>query len=169
MTTSKKIALCGILAALALGLSLLESLLPLQLLIPLPGVRLGLGNVVILTALYLLGAPAALATLLCRVAVLYLITGNATALFMSLCGGLLSLLAMTVAHRLPRLFSIYGVSLLGAAFHNVGQILAARLLLGSWNIVYYLPLLLCAGLITAPIIAALVPQKISDFLGTPLH
>ena len=103
MTKSKKIALCGILAALALGLSLLESLLPLQLLVPLPGVRLGLGNVVILTALYLLGASAALAVLLCRIAVLYLAAGNFTALFMSLCGGLLSLLAMAAAHRAPRL------------------------------------------------------------------
>ena len=158
MTKSKKIALCGILAALALGLSLLESLLPLQLLVPLPGVRLGLGNVVILTALYLLGASAALAVLLCRIAVLYLAAGNFTALFMSLCGGLLSLLAMAAAHRAPRLFSIYGVSFLGAAFHNIGQILSARLLLGSWNIIYYLPLLLCAGLVTAPVVAALAGQ-----------
>lgn len=158
MTKSKKIALCGILAALALGLSLLESLLPLQLLVPLPGVRLGLGNVVILTTLSLLGPSAALAVLLCRIATLYLVAGNFTALAMSLCGGLLSLAAMTAAHRAPRLFSIYGVSLLGAAFHNIGQILAARLLLGGWNIVYYLPLLLCAGLVTAPIVAALADQ-----------
>ena len=165
MGKTKKIALCGILAALALCLSLLESALPLQLLVPLPGVRLGLGNVATLSALYLLGPSGALAVLLCRFCVLYLITGNTTALCLSLGGSLLSLAAMAAAKGAPRCFSLWGVSLAGAACHNIGQILVACLLLGSWNTVYYLPLLLCAGLVTGPVIAVIAGRVLSALSG----
>lgn len=165
MGKTKKIALCGLLAALALCLSLLESALPLQLLVPLPGVRLGLGNVATLAALYLLGPSGGLAVLLCRVFTLYLITGNTTALCLSLGGGGLSLAAMAAARRAPRFFSLWGVSLAGASCHNIGQILVACLLLGSWDTVYYLPLLLCAGLVTAPVIAVIAGRVLAALAG----
>ena len=70
---------------------------------------------------------------------------------MSLAGALCSFLAMWLCSRLPRCFSIYGVSLIGAAFHNLGQIGAACLLMRSTAVVYYLPLLLYAGLVTGSI------------------
>ena len=147
MTRSKQIALSGVLAALALALSLLENLVPLGLLIPLPGVKLGLANIVTLVALYALGPSFALGVLLCRIATLYLATGNFTSLAMSLAGALCSFLAMWLCSRLPRCFSIYGVSLLG-------QIGAACLLMRSTAVVYYLPLLLYAGLVTGSITGA---------------
>lgn len=154
MTRSKQIALSGVLAALALALSLLENLVPLGLLIPLPGVKLGLANIVTLVALYALGPSFALGVLLCRIATLYLATGNFTSLAMSLAGALCSFLAMWLCSRLPRCFSIYGVSLIGAAFHNLGQIGAACLLMRSTAVVYYLPLLLYACLVTGSITGA---------------
>ena len=144
MTRSKQIALSGVLAALALALSLLENLVPLGLLIPLPGVKLGLANIVTLVALYALGPSFALGVLLCRIATLYLATGNFTSLAMSLAGALCSFLAMWLCSRLPRCFSIYGVSQIGAAC----------LLMRSTAVVYYLPLLLYAGLVTGSITGA---------------
>lgn len=164
MKRAKKIALSGILTALALALSLLEGLLPLSLLVPLPGVKLGLANIVTLVALCLLGPGFAFGVILCRVFVLYLVAGNFTALVMSLCGAVLSLAGMWLAHRWQgRYFSLYGVSILGAACHNIGQIGAACLLMRSTDVVYYLPLLLCAGLVTGPIIAAVADLCLRHF------
>lgn len=168
MNRTKKIALSGILAALALALSLLEGMLPLSLLVPLPGVKLGLSNIVTLVALCLLGPGFALGVILCRISVLYLITGNFTALVMSCSGALLSLAGMWLAHRWQgRFFSLWGVSILGAACHNIGQIAAACLLMRSFNVVYYLPLLLCAGLITGPITAAVADLCLRHFPSMP--
>ena len=143
----KKLALCAILAALALGLSTLESLFPITLLVPLPGVKLGLANIVTVFALYELGAGAALAILVTRCLLGGLFSGTATALLFSLLGGLCAMSVMILLKRSRRL-SIYGVSIGGAAAHNVGQILAAMITLGNTMVVGYLPFLLAVALLT---------------------
>ncbi|WP_458862174.1 Gx transporter family protein [Acidaminobacterium chupaoyuni] len=154
MNRTKKIALCGILAALALALSLFENLIPLQAVLPLPGIKLGLANIITLMALYLMGGKWAAAVLFCRIAALYLATGNLTSLAMSLTGGCAALIAMLLAYRFRRsFFSIYGVSILGAAMHNVGQIAMASLLMRSLYTFYYLPVLLILSLFTGFLIA----------------
>ena len=145
--TTKKIALCAILTALALGLSTLENLFPVSLLIPLPGVKLGLANIVTVFALYELGAVPALVILVARCFLGSLFAGNFNALLFSLMGGLLSMLVMIGLSRLSRL-SIYGVSIGGAAAHNIGQIGAAMITLGNAMILGYLPLLLAVSLFT---------------------
>ena len=129
--TAKNIALCAVLAALALGLSTLEGLFPISLLVPLPGVKLGLANIVTVFALYQLGAGAALAILLTR----------------CLLGGLTAMLVMIFLRRLPKL-SVYGVSIGGAAAHNIGQMAAAVITLGSTMVLGYLPFLLAVSLFT---------------------
>ena len=111
---TKKLTQTAILAALALALSLLERLLPLSLVLPLPGVKLGLSNLVTLFALYALGLPYAAAILLLRVVLGSVFSGSVTALLYSLVGGLLSLGMMALLKRFPGL-SIYGVSVGGAA------------------------------------------------------
>ena len=122
--TTKHIALCAVLTALALGLSTLENLFPVSLVVPLPGVKLGLANIVTVFALYELGAAPALVILLARCSLGSLFAGNVSALLFSLLGGLTAMLVMIGLKHCRRL-SIYGVSIGGAAAHNVGQMAAA--------------------------------------------
>ena len=130
--TTRALTLCAVLSALALALSYMESFFPLTLLVPLPGVKLGLANIVTLYALYALGA---------------LFAGNASALLFSLLGGLSALFVMALLSRAKRL-SIFGVSIAGAAAHNCGQVCAALITLGSTAPLYYLPFLLLVSLFT---------------------
>lgn len=140
-------ALCGVLTSLALALSYLERFIPLQLVIPLPGIKLGLANIVTLIALYLLGARCAFGILIPRCILGAIFGGGITGLLFSLLGGLLALTVMTLSRKMS-LFSIYGVSILGAAAHNVGQIVAAMMVLGSVYVATYLPYLLLVALVT---------------------
>ena len=145
--TTRQLALCAVLAALALGLSTLESLFPISLLIPLPGVKLGLANIVTVFALYELGALPALAILITRCVLGGLFAGNVSAMLFSLLGGLLAM-AVMIALRHCRCLSIYGVSIGGAAAHNIGQMAAAVITLGSTMVLGYLPFLLAVSLFT---------------------
>lgn len=147
MGKAKEIALCAMLTALALALSFLERFLPVQLVIPLPGIKLGLANIVTLVALSLLKTRYALAITLCRCVFGAIFGGGITGLLFSLCGGLLALGVMAFARKSGKL-SVYGVSVLGAAAHNIGQIIAAMALLRSVYIGAYLPWLLLAGIVT---------------------
>ena len=147
MSKTKRLTLCAILIALALALSYTERFIPLQMVIPLPGVKLGLANIVTLIALYLMGPKAAFAILIPRCIFGAVFGGGITGLMFSLTGGILAMAAMILAKRIP-VFSIYGVSILGAAAHNVGQILAAMVLMNSRYIGAYLPYLLVVALFT---------------------
>ena len=145
--SAKTVALCAVLAALALGLSTLENFFPLSLLIPLPGVKLGLANIVTLFALYALGPRPALSVLLTRCLLGALFAGNAAALLFSLLGGFAAMGVMIALRRVKGL-SVFGVSLGGAAAHSVGQIAAAAVMLGSTAVIGYLPFLLAVSLFT---------------------
>ena len=147
MSKTKRLTLCAILIALALALSYTERFIPLQMVIPLPGVKLGLANIVTLIALYLLGSRDAFAILIPRCIFGAVFGGGITGLLFSLTGGILAMLTMILAKKIP-IFSIYGVSILGAAAHNVGQILAAMLLMNSHYIGAYLSYLLIVALFT---------------------
>lgn len=147
MSKPKKIAFCALMIALALGLSYTERFIPLQLVIPLPGVKLGLANVVTLVALYRFKPRYALGILVSRCILGALFGGGITGLLFSLTGGLLALLVMGLSKRVS-IFSIYGVSILGAAAHNIGQIVAAMVLLGSVYVAAYLPWLLIMAVVT---------------------
>ena len=108
--STRQLALCAVLTALALGLSTLENLFPVTLVIPLPGVKLGLANIVTVFALYQLGPLPALCILAARCLLGSLFAGNASALLFSLLGGTLAMLVMLALSRLPGL-SVYGVSI----------------------------------------------------------
>lgn len=141
---TKNLTTMAILTALALALSWIERMIPLELVIPLPGVKLGLANTVTLFALYQLDLPAALLILIARCLLTALFSGNMTGLAFSLTGGLISMLVMALARR-SRHLSVYGISVLGAAGHNCGQILVAMILMHSLYIWGYLPYLLLIG------------------------
>lgn len=147
MKKTKQLTLCAVLISLALALSYTERFIPLQLLIPLPGIKLGLANIVTLIALYLLGSKSAFTILTLRCVLGAVFGGGMTGLLFSLTGGLLSMSVMAATRNLPWL-SVYGVSILGAAAHNVGQICAAAVLMQSIYVAAYLPYLLLVALFT---------------------
>lgn len=145
--TTKQLTLCALLTAMALALSYLENLFPLTLAIPIPGVKLGLANIVTVFALYTLGPGEVLLILLARCLLGSLFAGNMNTLVFSLLGGLCALGAMVLLSR-RRGLSVYGVSVGGAAAHNCGQTAAAVWTLGSAAPLYYLPVLLAVSLLT---------------------
>lgn len=147
MEKAKQISLCGVLTALALALSYTERFIPLQAVIPLPGLKLGLANLITLLALCLLKRRYASMILLARCTLGAVFGGGITGLAFSLCGGFLALGVMAMVQRSSRL-SVYGISVLGAAAHNIGQILAAMVLMGSLYVAAYLPYLLVAAVVT---------------------
>ena len=100
MSKTKHLTLCAILIALALALSYTERFIPLQMLIPLPGVKLGLANIVTLIALYLMGAKSAFAVLIPRCIFGAVFGGGITGLLFSLAGGILAMLTMILAKKI---------------------------------------------------------------------
>lgn len=146
---TKALARSALLVAAALALSYVERFIPLNLLVPLPGVKLGLANIVTMFALYTLprGQAFAIVVLRCFLGSLF---GGLSGLAMSLTGGVLAFWTMAGVKKLP-LFSVYGVSMLGAAAHNLGQVLAAAVMMGSVYTFYYLPFLLLTALATGTI------------------
>ena len=164
--STKQLALCAVLSALALALSYLESFFPLALLVPLPGVKLGLANIVTLYALCTLGFSSAMCVLLARCALGALFAGNASALLFSLLGGVAALLMMALLRRAGRL-SIFGISIAGAAAHNCGQVCAAMLTLGSDAPLYYLPLLLLVSLFTGALSGSVTTLLLRAMVHTP--
>jgi len=145
--TTKQLTLCAVLTALALALSYVENFLPLFLVIPLPGIKLGLANIVTVFALYALGPTQALLILIARCSLGAVFAGNLNALLFSLLGGLSAMVTMIFLSRWSRL-SIYGVSMGGAAAHNCGQVAAALISLGNTAPLAYLPVLLTVSLFT---------------------
>ena len=142
-----KIAITGILTAGAIIIGIIESFIPS---IGIPGVKLGLANIVILITLYELGILEALFVDLARVFIVGLLRGTIFTMgfFMSLTGAIFSLGIMILFYLLIKKFSIVGVSVLGALFHVIGQILVAWLFLSTPYILYYLPVIAISAIVT---------------------
>lgn len=141
---TRDIARFALLTALAMVLSWVESLVPLS--VAVPGVKLGLTNLVVLFALYRMGLKAAWCLSLVRVLLVSFTFGNAFSLWYSLAGAILSLLVM-MALKATGKFSVTGVSVAGAVCHNLGQILVAMAVLRSTAVAFYYPALLLSGTI----------------------
>ena len=143
----QKMALLGVLTAGAIVIAILESFIPS---VGIPGVKLGLANIVILIILYELGIVEAITVNLLRVLVVGLVRGTFLGMgfFMSLTGAVFSLGIMILFYLLIKKFSVIGVSVIGSIFHVGGQILIAMIYLGSAYIVLYLPVLAISAIIT---------------------
>ena len=141
---TRKLTLMAMLVALALILSYVESMLPAF--VAIPGVKVGLANIVIFFALYALGAWEAAALSLVRMFAVSLLFGSGVSFLYSVAGACLSLLGMVILKKLD-FFSPVAVSVAGGVLHNVGQIGMACLLLETNVIVYYLPFLIVSGVI----------------------
>ena len=139
---SKRIARYALLVALAMVLSWLESLVPLS--VAIPGMKLGLTNLVVLFALYRMSAADALTISLVRVVLVSITFGNAYAFAYSFAGAVLSF-AIMLALKKSGKFSTVGVSVAGGVGHNLGQIGVAALVLETGGIFLYLPVLMISG------------------------
>lgn len=141
-----KIAFLGLCTAVAMVFAWVESLLP-PLVAAVPGIKLGLPNIVIIFILYRFGIKEAAAVSFVRIVAVSLLFGSPVTMLYSLAGGCLSLLVMALLRKLNFLSTV-GVSVAGGVFHNVGQILMAMLLLGTAELGYYLVVLAVTGTVS---------------------
>ena len=157
--SAKEIAKLGVMIALALMLSYVESLIPLSFAVP--GIKMGLPNIVIVFALYQMDRKSAIGISLLRVLLVSLLFGNGASLIYAATGAVLSLTVMILLKHTGS-FQTITVSVCGAVFHNIGQILAAMFVLGTDKIIYYLPVLILSGVITGTlvgVVAAIVINR----------
>ena len=161
-TKTRKIALLGVLTSVALVLSYLEAMLP-PISTAVPGIKMGLPNIIIIFVLYKFGVKEATTVSLIRVFIVSLLFGNVMTLAYSVAGAVLSILLMTIMIK-SDLFSTIGVSIIGGISHNLGQILVAIFLFDTIQIGYYMIVLAVTGTIAGVvigIIASILINKIS--------
>lgn len=144
-----KTAYLGVFAALAIIFGYLECLIPFH--IGIPGVKLGIANIIIVVMLYQMGTKEAGIITIVRVLVVGFLFSNAFSIIYSLAGCLMSLLTMTLLKK-RKGFSIYGISMAGGVAHNVGQLAMAAFVMETGNIWYYFPVLLISGVLTGLVI-----------------
>lgn len=152
-----RVAYFGVFTALALIFSYVETLIPINF--GIPGIKLGLANLITLISLYKMTVKEAYLISVVRVVLSGFIFGNLFAILYSLAGGVLSITTMTVCKKINK-FSIYGVSMAGGVFHNIGQLIMAMLVVESVTIAGYLPVLLVSGLITGLVIGLVSNETI---------
>lgn len=155
--STKKLTILSLLLGMALILSYIESLIPYNFVIP--GIKIGLCNIAIIFTLYKLGIKEAFIVSLLRVLIMGILFNNGITFIYSLIGAILSLFSMYIIKRF-NLLDEYGVCITGAIFHNIGQLLAAYILLNTSTVIYYLPYLLLSGVITGFIIGTLAYMMI---------
>lgn len=145
MRKVQKMTFIAILVAQALVLYLVERMIPVPFITP--GAKLGLSNIITVVALYTLGLKDTFVVLFLRIILSTLMGASVSALLYSISGGLLSLIMMYLLKELGREnVSIIGVSIAGAFFHNVGQVITASLIVQNINMILYLPVLTLAGM-----------------------
>ena len=149
-TKARTTAFLGLCTALMLILAYVEMLLP-PIFASVPGIKMGLPNIIIILLLYRKGPLCAAVVSLLRIVLVAILFGNAMAFLYSLAGGILSLAVMILLSRL-NLLSTVGVSVAGGVAHNVGQIIMAVFLLETTQIVYYLAVLMVTGVIAGVVI-----------------
>ncbi len=152
-----RVAYFGVFTALALIFSYVETLIPINF--GIPGIKLGLANLIIIIALYKMSIREAYALSVVRVVLAGFMFGNLFSIIYSLAGGLLSLTVMTLLKKTDK-FSLFGMSMAGGVFHNVGQLIVAILVMENLNIVYYMPVLLISGLITGFVIGIVAGEML---------
>lgn len=143
------IVINGLLIAMALILSYVERLFPLALIVPVPGIKLGLANLVTLVALFFLNLQSAFIIVVLRCIISSMLFGNLYSFLFSISGGLISMFIMSFVKKYEgKQVSVFGVSISGAAAHNIGQIIVAAAVLQSSAVFPYLSMLLFSSIVT---------------------
>jgi len=155
------VAFCGIFTAIMLALGFLESLLPTG---PIPGIKLGLSNSLLVCAVYLLGIPTAFLLMILKVTLSGFLFGGVSAMMYAFAGGLLSMLVMSVLSRI-RGVHIIVVSMAGGMMHNVGQVALAMLILRTPKLVFYMAVLMLVGMACGAV-SGICAARVKCFLET---
>lgn len=148
----------GVFTALALIFSYLETFIPIPL--GIPGIKLGLANLLTVILLYKRNAKEAFLLSIARIVLSGFLFGNMFSILYSLAGGLVSLFVMAVLKHSGK-FSVMGVSAAGGVAHNMGQLLVAMAAVETYRVGYYFPVLLVAGLLTGLLIGIAAGQILS--------
>lgn len=157
---TRKIAYLGVFLALALILSYVESLIPFYF--GIPGVKLGLTNLIVVVMLYCTGTKEAFGVSVARILLAGFLFGNLFSILYSLAGGVLSFIVMCLLKKTGR-FHVISVSVTGGISHNLGQLIAAAFVVETYDIFYYMPFLLIAGVATGFVIGMLAQKFILRF------
>lgn len=161
-----RVAYFGVFTALALIFSYVESLIPIQL--GIPGVKLGLANLIIVIALYKMRLSEVFLLSIVRILLSGFLFGNYFSILYSLAGGLLSLAVMALLKKTGD-FSVMGISMAGGVFHNVGQLVVAMLVVETFSVGYYLPVLLVAGLVTGFLIGVAAGEMLKRLVNIQFY
>ena len=145
MKQTRRIAICGMLLALMLVLGFVESQLPVAASVP--GIKLGLSNGVLIFAVYMLNVPTGFLLMGLKVLLSGLMFGSPSAMMYAFAGGLLSMIVMSLLSRMKGLSPVV-VSMAGGVSHNVGQVAMAMMILQTPQLLYYMAVLMVAGLVT---------------------
>lgn len=162
---SRKIASYGLFIALAFIFSYVEYLIPMPFAIP--GMKLGLANLVIIIAIYGIGVKEAFILSMVRIILVGFTFRDPSTLLFSFAGGILSLISMAIIKK-SKLFSMVGVSIIGGIAHNMGQIIVAIFYVNNPSLIYYFPVLLVSGVVSGTLIGilgALVIKRIKKYLN----
>lgn len=149
---SSKVASYGLFIALAFVFSYVEFLIPIPF--TMPGMKLGLANLVIIIAMYGIGIKEALVLSIMRILLVGFTFKDPSSLLFSFAGGLLSWLLMAICKK-TKLFSMLGVSIVGGIAHNIGQIIVAIIYVNNTSLLYYLPFLMISGVVSGTLIGIL--------------
>lgn len=160
MSKSRRISYCAVFTALAMIFSYVEAILPIHF--GVPGMKLGLANLVVVTGLYYMSEKDVLFISMTRILLMGMLFGNGMSLIYSLTGGILSYLIMVLLKKKTNL-SVLVISISGGITHNIGQLIAASFVVSNFHIFYYFPALLIAGTITGLLIG-IVSERILKIL-----
>lgn len=158
----RQITTMGMLVALAMVLGFVETLIPINL--GIPGMKLGLANIVVVIALFLFDVKTAVVVSILRIILIAMTFGNMSMMFYSIAGASLSLLSMIVISKIKS-FSLISVSIVGGIMHNVGQIICAAFVVRTNGVFTYLPVLMIAGLVSGAligIVAGLISVRLTN-------
>lgn len=154
---TERVAIGAVFTTLALILSYVESMIPVFF--PVPGMKLGLTNLLIVFALYFWDGKQAFIINVMRILLVTFLFGSPSTLIFSLSGCVLSFIVMMIMKKMEK-FSIVGVSMAGGVFHNVGQLAAAIAVVSNTKLIYYLPPLMISGVITGFLIGILSSEML---------
>lgn len=158
----RQITTMGMLVALAMVLGFVETLIPINL--GIPGMKLGLANIVVVIALFLFDVKTAVVVSILRIILIAMTFGNMSMMFYSIAGASLSLLSMITVSKIKS-FSLISVSIVGGIMHNVGQIICAAFVVRTNGVFTYLPVLMIAGLVSGAligIVAGLISVRLTN-------
>ena len=161
-----RVAYFGVFTALALIFSYVESLIPIQR--GIPGVKLGLANLIIVIALYKMRLSEVFLLSIVRILLSGFLFGNYFSILYSLAGGVLSLAVMALLKKAGD-FSVMGISMAGGVSHNVGQLVVAMLVVETFSVGYYLPVLLVAGLVTGFLIGVAAGEMLKRLVNIQFY